>query len=185
MIAYVFWHWKKHDISTKEYENRLQQFHAALASAPPDGFIRSLSVACSGLPWTTSDEVYEDWYLIEGFGALHLLNEGAVSSSRLQPHNAVAAATSDGAGGIYAFRQGEALLQPMHTYWFAKPSGMPYSECFARLAPLAEETRSGLWIRQMVLGPAREFCLQAEKSLSLPPGFEVLRVSLRRVWSGP
>ncbi len=183
MIAYVFWHWKKKDVSTRDYEERQRDFHAALAASSPRGFIRSLSVSVAGLAWAPSGEAYEDWYLVEDFAALGSLNDGAISASRRRPHDAAAALSEDGAGGIYALRHGEALLHPRYALWFAKPAGMSYGECFAQLAPVTDRARGALWIRQMVLGPARELCLQAETEVSLPPGFDALRVRLRQVFS--
>ena len=82
MLAYVFCHWKRADVGTQDYEDRQRAFHAALWAAPPSGFVESFSVGVSDAPWAASPEAYEDWYLIEDFSALGLLNEAAISNSR-------------------------------------------------------------------------------------------------------
>lgn len=195
MIAYVFWHWKKSEVPAQEYERRQRDFHAALAASPPAGFISSYCASIPGLPWTESASAYdalgervlayEDWYLVEGFGALGSLNEGAVSGSRLKPHDAAAAAAEDGAGALYALRHGEALSARKHASWFSKPSGMSYGDCFAQLLQPIVYAGGTLWVRQMALGPAHELCVLSEKPLSLPPAFDVIQRPMRQVWPSP
>ena len=185
MLAYVFWHWRKADIAAGEYENRQRAFHAALASAPPPGFHGSFSVALSQAPWAGgSGDAYEDWYLLQDFGALGSLNEAAVSNSRAAPHDAAAAVAAGGAGGLYGLRRGAALRQPPYAHWFGKPDGMPYSELFAQLTPLVDQVQGALWMRQMVLGPTCEFCLHAAAPLSVPAAFSALVLPLRPAWPG-
>ena len=73
MLAYVFWHWKRAEISSNDYANRQRAFHAALAAAPSPGLRGSFSVSLSGAPWAAAGaEAYEDWYLVDAFGALSL-----------------------------------------------------------------------------------------------------------------
>jgi hypothetical protein len=183
LLAYVFWHWKQAEITAKEYENRQRAFHVALAAAPPAGFLRSLSVRVSRAPWAAGGgDAYEDWYLVQDFGALGLLNEAAVSASRAAPHDAVVAVAAGGAGGLYGLRRGAALRQPQYAHWFGKPEGLPYSELFAQLAPVVDDVEGALWMRQMVLGPAREFCLHTVVPLSLPAVFSALVMPLRQAW---
>ena len=186
MLAYVFWHWKRTPIAAHEYEALQRAFHAALAADPSSGFQRSLSVGLSGAPWADSgNEAYEDWYLVDDFGALEALNEAAISARRSAPHDAAAAEAAGGSGGVYRLRIGELDGLPRYACWFGKPGGMPYSELFARLAPVVEEARGALWMRQMVLGPAREFCLHAPAPVSLPGSFDVLTIPLRPAWPNP
>jgi hypothetical protein len=168
LLAYVFWHWKQAEITAKDYENRQHAFHAALAAAPSAGFLASFSVSLAHTPWVAGGgEAYEDWYLVQDFGALGLLNEAAVSASRAAPHEAAAAVVAGGAGGVYSLRRGTALHQPQYAHWFSKPKGMPYSELFAQLTPVVDQVQGALWMRQMVLGPAREFCLHAAAPVSI------------------
>ena len=182
MLAYVFSHWQQPDVAVREYEDRQRAFHAALASAPSVGFLRSFSAGISGAPWALDGgEAYEDWYLIDDFAALGELNKAAISASRAAPHAAVAALAGGGAGGLYGLRLGAALPSPTVAHWFAKPDGMRYEELFAQLAPVVDETGAALWMRQMVLGPAREFCLHAAALVVLPEAFNALVIPLRLV----
>src|SRR5215475_314715 len=172
LLAYVFWHWKQAEITTKDYAHRQRAFHAALAAAPSAGFLGSFSVSLAHAPWAAGGgEAYEDWYLVQDFCALGLLNEAAVSASRAAPHDAAAAVAAGGAGGVYGLRCGTALRQPQYAHWFSKPEGMPYSELFAQLAPVVDQVHGALWMRQMVLGPAREFCLHTAAPVSTLASF--------------
>jgi hypothetical protein len=133
MLAYVFWHWKQGDIAAREYETRQRTFHAALIAAPPPGFHGSFSVGFSQAPWAAGGgDTYEDWYLVQDFGALGLLNEAAVSYSRAVPHDAAAAVAAGGAGGLYGLRRGVVLRPPQYAHWFGKPAGMQNGERRAR-----------------------------------------------------
>jgi len=183
LLAYVFWHWKQAEVTATDYANRQRAFHAALAAAPSSGFLGSFSVRFAHAPWAAGGgEAYEDWYLVHDFGALGLLNEAAVSTSRVAPHDAAAAVAAGGAGGLYGLRHGAALRQPQYAHWFGKPEGTPYSELFAQLAPVVDQVQGALWMRQMVLGPAREFCLHAAAPVSLPTVFSALVIPLRQAW---
>lgn len=183
MLAYVFWHWKRQDVASPDYEARQRGFHAALGAAPPAGFVGSLSFAVAGAPWLAGAGGYEDWYLVDDFAALGALNDAAVSASRVAPHDAAAAAAAGGAGGVYRLRQGTVLPVPGHAHWFGKPEGLSYRELFARLLPVVEDADGALWGRQMVLGPAPEFCLQTAEAVSLPSDLAALGVTLRRTWA--
>src|SRR5262245_65282880 len=183
LLAYVFWHWKQAEITASNYENRQRAFHAALAAVPSSGFLGSFSVSLAHAPWAAGGgEAYEDWYLVQDFGALGFLNEAAVSASRAAPHAAAAAVVAGGAGGVYGLRHGTALRQPQYAHWFHKPEGTPYSELFAQLAPVVDQVHGALWMRQMVLGPAREFCLHAAAPVSGLAVFNALVIPLQQVW---
>lgn len=182
MLAYVFWHWKQAGIAAQDYENRQRAFHAALAAAPSAGFLGSFSVSLAHTPWAADGgDAYEDWYLVQDFSALGLLNEAAVSSSRAAPHDAAAAVVAAGAGGLYSLRRGAALRQPQYAYWFAKPDGMLYGDLFAQLAPVVDHVQGALWMRQMVLGPAREFCLHAVAPVHMPAVLSTLVIPLLHI----
>ncbi|HUI70984.1 MAG TPA: hypothetical protein VL354_10735 [Spirochaetia bacterium] len=183
MIAYVFWHWKKPDLSSAEYEESQCRFHASLKDFPPPGFVESFSVALEGASWAADGgPAYEDWYLVDDFAALGSLNEAAVSGTRREPHDVAAAGAAGGVAGIYALRSGAALVAPRRALWLSKPGGMTYGHLFSRLSPLVDREAGALWMRQMTLGPAKEFCLHCQESLHLPLQFEALPVELRQVW---
>lgn len=183
MLAYVFWHWKRADIAAGEYESCQRAFHAALALTPSSVFLGSSSAAVLDLPWAAEGgDAYEDWYRIPDFAALGPLNEMAVSASRAAPHDAAAALAAGGAGGVYGLRCGTELRRPQYGHWFAKPRGMTYGELIARLEPMVDRAQGALWMRQMVLGPAREFCLHAAAPVSIPDVFDPFVAPLRPVW---
>ncbi len=184
MLAYVFWHWPRPDVERQDYEQRQRRFHAALRDAPSPGFLGSRSHAVGGATWTGGGgEAYEDWYLIENTAALDPLNEAAVSASRQASHDAAAAGAAGGTAGLYRLRRGDVdSATPALAAWFAKPGGMSYAEVDDALEPLVRESGGVLWMRQMVLGPTPELCLQSRERVRLPAGFEPLWVTLRRVW---
>jgi hypothetical protein len=183
VLAYVFWHWRRADVTPPDYEALQRRFHAALEAAPPDGFLASRSAAITGAPWAAAGgEAYEDWYLVEGSAALDPLNTAAVSASRQGPHDAAAAAAQGGTAGHYLLRLGAANTQPLTATWFAKPGGMSYGELFTHLAPLVHAEAGALWGRQMTLGPTPEFCLQAARPVALPPPLAPLPLSCRPIW---
>lgn len=135
-------------------------------------------------PWgEPAGPLYEDWYRVGGFAELEALNQGAVAAARRASHDAVAGLAAGGTGGIYRLAAGEPVPRVTHAYWFGKPAGMGYGELREALAPLAADGAS-VWMRQMVLGPAPEFCVRAEGRVELPPGIEAEPVALRIVWGG-
>src|SRR5205823_11608197 len=101
VLAYVFWHWRRPNVSTSDYALRQRTFHAALAAAPSAGFLRSFSRRLSGASWANDGaEAYEDWYLVDDYGALGELNQAAISASRSAPHDAAAALAAAGTAGL-------------------------------------------------------------------------------------
>ena len=182
MLAYVFWHWKRADAEARAYEARQRAFHAALAAAPPAGYRGSFSVALGAVPWMSGGDVYEDWYLVEDFAALGMLNEAAVSGGRVAAHDAAAAGAGGGSGGLYRLRLGHVLHEPRHAVWLGKPPGMSYDDLFARVGPVVECAGGALWMRQLTFGPAREFCLHSEAPITLPAPLAPLAVPLRSIW---
>jgi hypothetical protein len=182
-LAYVFWHWSRPEVAAADYDARQRAFHAALAAAPPGGFARSFSAAVSGAPWVSGGgAAHEDWYVVEDFAALGLLNEAAVTGSRAGSHDAAAVLAAGGTGGLYRLRLGNDLPAPRFAHWFGKPSGARYADFFAALEPLVAGARGALWMRQLTMGPAREFCLHAAERVALPAAFGTLALPLRPLW---
>jgi len=183
LLAYVFWHWRRASVSQTDYEAAQRGFHAALSAAPPDGFLGSSSAAVSGAEWAPQGaESYEDWYLVQDFTALGHLNEAAISGSRAAPHDAAASTAAGGTAGLYGLRLGHALRRPGFAAWFRKPDGVSYRELDDQLGPLVERGRGALWVRQLTLGPAPEFCLHAARAVDLPPDYSPRAVTLRSIW---
>jgi hypothetical protein len=163
MLAYVLWHWPS---QAAGYVDALIGFHRALAAHPPAGFRGSRVLEVADAPWLPVARALEDWYFVDDFTALGVLNEAAVSGPRRAPHDAAARLAADGTAAVYR-RLKEGARAPDRASWFAKPAGMTYVDLAARL-PEAE-----LWQRQMILGPAPEFCL-----LGASPPPEVAAVHL-------
>jgi hypothetical protein len=182
MLAYVFWHWRRSDVLGPLYENRQRAFHAALAASPILGFRRSFSFAPAFAPIpTTAREVYEDWYVVEDFAALGVINRDAVSHGRIEPHAEAAALAQDGAGGVYALKHGSISSDHRYAHWFSKPTGMRYDTLLERVAPIVDEAHGAMWMRQMVLGPGREFCVQSPERLALE-SYSAVAIPLRKIW---
>ena len=183
MLAYVFWHWKKAALPSREYEARLERFQVALAASPPAGFLRAYCWALEGAPWLhAGGDGYEDWYLVNGSAALDPLNDAAISASRQAPHDDAAAAAAGGTAGLYRLRLGTPDSTPRFAYWFAKPAGMTYGDLHAALEDTVVKAQAALWGRQMTLGPASEFCLHASRRLTLPASVAAREFPLRPVW---
>lgn len=183
MLAYVFWHWRRPEIDRAHYEDRLAKFHEALRRAAPEGFVASCAFRAGAAPWVSDDESYEDWYLTEGSYALDPLNDGAVSGDCQAPHEGAARAAAGGTAGLYRLRQGSASVRDaVWSHWFTKPRGMSYGELFERLEPMTSAPGTGLWGRQMTLGPTPEFCLLAASEPALNAAAEGLERPLVRVW---
>jgi hypothetical protein len=186
MLAYVFWHWRRQDVPSDDYERRQQRFHSALRAAPPQGFLGSRSFAIRGASWAASGgEAYEDWYLVEDSAALDPLNQAAITAPRQTAHDAAAAGAEGGTAGLYSLRRGSmSETAPTRAAWFSKPSGMSYDQLFSAIEPLLPSTAGACWCRQMVLGPTPEFCLQSSAPVRLPAPFTPLVLELRPIWSG-
>jgi hypothetical protein len=176
VLAYVFWHRGAADEDRGAYETRLTAFHAALAAAPPDGFLASAALRVDEAPWLAGDgTAYEDWYGVEDWAALGRLNEAAVRAPRAEPHDAVAARAVAGAGAVYHLVTGPPELAAGRASWLAKPAGTD-REAFHDT--LAGPGRS-VWMRQMVLGPAPEYVVRSGAPVVLP--FEARAIAAVRL----
>jgi hypothetical protein len=160
MLAYVFSHHPATGVNIAEYENALTRFHAALAGAPPTGFISSSTYRVEG--------GYGDWYLVESSAALDALNSAAISGARSSSHDAAARMSADGSGKLYSLVSGGPPAKPGFEIRFSKPDGMSYGDLNARLKDLTDRPGVSLWRRMMVLGPPPEFCMIAPDQLELP-----------------
>jgi len=155
VLAYLFWHRPGHDADG--YERRLAEFHERLRTNPPDGFAGSIAFRVD-VPWMGTG--YEDWYLVEDWNALGVLNVAAVDASHKPDHDAVARDAAHGVGGVYELRAGRLeLAHAGSADWSAKPLGEPYTAWEAGLVEDRHPADFALWQRQLVLGPAPEYCL--------------------------
>ena len=156
MLAYLFWHRPQQGVDAAEYEEAQRSFHARLE-------VESACFRLDRLPFDDGAG-YEDWYLVEGWEPLGELNAAAVDPAHRPEHDRAAAMVADGWGGVYACVQGPATI-PAQAQWRHKPRGQSTADFLAGI-----EGGASVWRRQMVLGPAPEFCIGA----SGPPRHSVV-----------
>jgi hypothetical protein len=180
VLAYVFWHWPQPAVDRAEYERVLGRFHASLRDAPPPGFQRSWVWRVARAAWLPAP-AYEDWYLLDDSAALDRLNDAAVTAGRQAAHEHAARLVAGGVAGLYRLRAGGPLSGARHAHWLAKPAGASYPVFIAAIRGAAGGAAYALWGRQMVLGPAPEFCVQVANPLPLRD-YETTSLGLEGVW---
>jgi hypothetical protein len=163
MLAYVFWHRPAAGVAVADYERDLTAFHRSLAHQPPSGLLGSAALRASELPWLDGGEGsggYEDWYLLESWNAVGVLEVAAVSRGHVSAHDRAARHAGSGAGAIYKRVEGEAdPSAALSAVWVSRPSGQTDPTMADLLEDGMEAGESALWRRCLVLGPAPEFCL--------------------------
>jgi hypothetical protein len=185
VLAYVFWHRPLEPSASAEYERAQLAFHRSLARTPPAGFIGSACYRAPELPWLDRGDAYEDWYLVEDYTALGVLNEAAVGRGHRSPHDEVARRFGAGAGGLYGLIEGRRpqLEQTRMAVWIARTPGVERRGLSELLGDGMDPERASLWRRQLVLGPAPEFCALAAEAPSgvadsrLPRGWTAMRLA--------
>jgi hypothetical protein len=173
MLTYLFWHHPAEDQPHESYEQALIAFHRRLRDVPVPGLVASGTSRVGGLPWMPRDG-YEDWYAVEDFSALGLLNDAAVDAAHVEAHDRAAHAAGVGAGGLYALERGDHAAPGGYCLWLTKPSGVSYPDFRDQLALQTAGESVAIWRRQMVLGPAPEFRVIATGELSMPAVMEPL-----------
>ena len=170
MLAYVFWHERRADADDAAYRADAAEFHRRLTAAALPGFLGSRTFAIETFPWRddAGATLFEDWYVLRGSAELDRLDEIAVSGDRSSPHDRLASAVAWGTGGLYRLRAGAARADQIAAQWFAKPAGMRYAELDAILSAVISPEHA-VWQRQMVLGPALEYCVAGPEAAALPP----------------
>jgi hypothetical protein len=179
MLAYVFWHRPAPGVEPEAYVALLDRFQRSLAARPPAGFLHSACFAVAAPNWLCEDPAFEDWYVIEDFAALGVLNEAAVGRGHISAHDAVANAAGEGTGAIYRLIEGSPSLEHVRVAtWIDKPRGVPSPLLAALLGDGMDGERAGLWQRLLALGPAPEYCV-----LAAEPPRGVAATRLARGWS--
>ncbi|HEY2282846.1 MAG TPA: hypothetical protein VGH60_04765 [Solirubrobacteraceae bacterium] len=164
MLAYVFWHRPLGGTALAEYERAQLAFHRSLARTPPVGFAGSACYRAAGLSWLEgARDGYEDWYFVEDYTALGILNEAAVGHGHRTPHDELARRFGSGAGGLYGLVEGSPRLDGASAIWVARPPGAERRPLGELLGDGMDPDEAGLWRRQLVFGPAPEFCLLARE----------------------
>ena len=179
MLAYVFWHRAAPGVHADDYERALVRFHHSLAENPPAGFASSLTLRAAALPWLAGEGAgYEDWYLVENWTALGVLEAAAVSRGHAGAHDSAARAMGTGTGAVYRLLEGAQSLADMHTaVWVTRPPGVDDPQLADLLEDGFDPGRSALFQRCLVLGPAPELCLlSAETHLDAETGVAATRL---------
>ena len=197
MLAYVFWHRPREGESAEAYEPLVRAFHSSLSRSAPAGMLASASYRVADLPWFDSP-AYEDWYLLEDYAALGVLNEAAVGRGHRTSHDEVARRSGPGAGALYALLEGapgaEALAAATLAIWVERPAQRPADALRAELAELLGDglkpASGSVWQRQLVLGPAPEYCVIGAEAPSgvrasrLPEGWSTSIVGRELIYGG-
>jgi hypothetical protein len=195
VLAYVFWHRPRPDADVEAYEQALVAFQHSLAHSPPVGLRANATFRVAELPWLQGSPGYEDWYVLDDFSALGVLGEAAVGRGHRSRHDRAARHMGAAAGGLYRLlegceRPGRGAGEPAPATWVAPAPGADRPVLGELLADGADPARAGLWRRQLVLGPAPEYCLLAPEPASgvapsrLPPGWSAQTLTRVAIFDG-
>jgi hypothetical protein len=205
VLAYLFWHRPRESSDVAAYERAQMGFHRSLHRAPPVGLCGSAVVRVAQLPWVPAQGAdrgaYEDWYVVEDYAALGVLNGAAVGRGHRTAHDEAARLLGAGAGGLYALVEGErsevgecagleSIGQASHAVWVARPPGSKHGIVGELLGDGMDRRHASLWRRQLVLGPAPEYCLLASEipagvaPTRLPADWTVTILERELLWSG-
>jgi hypothetical protein len=196
VLAYLFWHRPLADADAAAYEQSLERFHRSLAHQPPSGLRGSAAFRIPQLPWLpdAGDRAapgYEDWYLVDDWAALGVLEEAAVSRGHVTAHDAIASHTGAGSAAVYRLLEGsERPADGEVAVWVAPTPGHERLSLGDLLADGLQPERDGLWRRCLVLGPAPEYCVLARSAPAgvattrLPSGWTARTLARELVWSG-
>jgi hypothetical protein len=199
VLAYVFWHRPLESDRREAYEQSLIAFHRSLAHRLPVGTRASATFRVAEPPLPADPAggpgpAYEDWYLVDDFAALGVLNEAAVGRGHRTSHDDVARRFGFGAGGLYALIEGEpcaaSLGEAALAVWISRPPGSTRRALAELLGDGIDPAHASLWRRQLVLGPAPELCLLAPEAppgvapARLPDGWTARTVAREPLWSG-
>jgi hypothetical protein len=199
MLAYVFWHRPAPSVEAGPYEQAIEHFHRSLAHRPPSGFRGSAAFRAAELPWLErpaedppgSQAGYEDWYLVDGWSAIGVLEEAAVSRGHLTAHDAAAALSGVATGAVYRLCEGHTSLGDTRVgVWVTSARGPESPSIAALLGDGMDRAKAGLWRRCLALGPAPEYCLLASEApvgvapIRLPAGWRATASGREVLWHG-
>ena len=197
MLAYLSWHRPAAGGDQGAYEKALEHFHRSLAHRPPSGLRGSVALRLAQVPWLDPADGpeggpgYEDWYLLDDWAAVGVLEEAAVARGHQTAHHAIASRAGSTAGAVYrlvegAARPGAAGL----AVWVAHSPGHDHPSLSALLGDGMDPQHDGLWRRCLGLGPAPEFCLLAAEAPAgvsasrLPGGWTAHSIARTVLWEG-
>jgi len=172
MLAYVFWHRPSPGAAVEAYERDQYRLHRSLAARPPEGFGGSVCFRAPFLQWLgDGSDGYEDWYLVDDWGALGVLRQAAVAAGHHTAHDAAARHAGAGAGGVYRLSEGCASFDDVTlAVWVTVAREHPEDAVASLLlGDGLDRRRSGLWRRELALGPAPEYCVLGD---AVPAGVQ-------------
>jgi hypothetical protein len=199
VLAYLSWHRAAPQVEQDAYEQALERFHRSLAHRPPSGFRGSAAFRLGELPWRAAQEwdsadggaAYEDWYLLDDWGAVGVLEEAAVSRGHLTAHHKVASLAGVATGSLYRLLEGPPrLCGTGAAVWVTRAPGHENPSLSALLGDGMDPADGGLWRRCLGLGPAPEYCLLATEPppgvapSRLPAGWSVQTLARETLWDG-
>jgi hypothetical protein len=189
LLAYLFWHSPRED-TTDIYEQAIERFHRSIARQPPVGFLGSACYRAGSIPWLGGTSGYEDWYLVEDYTALGVLNEAAVAQGHVSAHEQAARALGRGTAGLYRLCEGAIKSRDVSlSIWVTAAHASGHDAVAGLLmADGSDGEHTALWRRQLVLGPAPEYCLLAACRPSgvlpsrLPKDWAALELRREALW---
>jgi hypothetical protein len=170
VLAYISWHRPTPGVERVTYERALERFHRSLEHRPPSGWRGSVSFRAAGLSWlgTDAQDGYEDWYLLDGWAAVGVLEEAAVSRGHISAHDSIAAIAGTATSAVYRLIEGHPdPASAQVAVWIARDRGHSSPVIAELMGDGMDPQTAGLWRRCIGLGPAPEYCLLA---VSAPPG---------------
>ncbi|HEX4483347.1 MAG TPA: hypothetical protein VH081_06125 [Solirubrobacteraceae bacterium] len=198
MLAYLSWHRAAAGVDPSAYEHSLEHFHRSLAHRPPSGFHGSTAMRLGALPWLAAVDGadagaagYEDWYLVEDWSALGVLEEAAPGRGHETAHREIASRAGAATGSVYRLVEGSARPSGAGVaVWVDHRPGRERPSLGALLGDGIDPQRDALWRRCLGLGPAPEYCLLAAEPAAgvaesrLPRGWTAQSVTRETIWSG-
>lgn len=199
MLAYIAWHRPAPGVDVAGYERAIAHFHSSLAHQPPSGFDGSVAFRAAELPWlgvpgaASSQPAggYEDWYLVDSWSSIGVLEEASVSYGHVGAHDAVASMAGVSTGAVYRFSEGYARPADARlSVWVTRGPGHDHPSIEALLGDGMDPQTAGLWRRCIGLGPAPEYCLLADEPSAgvadtrLPAGWSATTSYREVLWSG-
>jgi hypothetical protein len=198
VLAYISWHRPAEGVDVAGYEQALRTFHASLARRPPSGFRGSAALRAPEIPWPVGGQDaelggagYEDWYLVESWSAVGVLEEAAVARGHVSRHDALAGKAAGASGAIYRLSEGHArLAQARVAVWVSRAPRSAMVTIGDLLGDGMDPAGGGLWRRCLGLGPAPEYCLLATepaagvRATRLPSGWQSRADERTLLWSG-
>lgn len=197
MLAYLSWHRPAPAVAREAYESALQAFHHSLAHRPPSGFRGSTSLRAPELPWLAGGwpgsgaSGYEDWYMLDDWAALGVLEEAAVAHGHVSLHDKVAAQAGASTSSVYRLIEGSPRIERTGVaVWVSRAPGHEPPSLDALLGDGMDPDTESLWRRCLGLGPAPELCLLAGEAPAgvagtrLPPGWIATSGAREVLWHG-